>query len=92
VLQEPADALNSRGLGTALGVDLARRATAQAQFDLSQTYTAQKSAMSSLLEAMDLPPTTKLLVAAHPGDPCRRVPRTPSMTCSERRCAEGPTC
>ena len=49
---------------TMVSVDLARRGTAQAQFDLSQTYTAQKEAMSSLLEAMDLPPTTKLRVAS----------------------------
>ncbi|HZZ22924.1 MAG TPA: TolC family protein [Roseiarcus sp.] len=69
VLQESAEALDRRGLGTIVEVDLARRATAQAQFNLSQTYTAQKSAMSSLLEAMDLPPTTKLRVASVSGRP-----------------------
>ena len=69
VLQESAEALNRRGLGTEVEVDLARRGTAQAQYDLSQTYTAQKSAMSSLLEAMDLPPTTKLRVASASGRP-----------------------
>ena len=69
MLQESAEALDRRGLGTVVEVDLARRATAQAQFDLSQTYTAQKSAMSSLLEAMDLPPTTKLRVASVSGRP-----------------------
>ena len=74
VLQESAEALNRRGLGTVVEVDLARRATAQAQFDLSQTYTAQKNAMSSLLEAMDLPPTTKLRVASVSGRPL--PPRT----------------
>ena len=69
VLQESAEALNGRGLGTEVEVDLARRGTAQAQYDLSQTYTAQKSTMSSLLEAMDLPPTTKLRVASASGRP-----------------------
>jgi outer membrane protein TolC len=67
VLQESAQALYGRGLGTEVEVDLARRGTAQAQFDLSRTYTAQKEAMSSLLEAMDLPPTTKLRVASVSG-------------------------
>ena len=74
VLQESAEALNRRGLGTEVEVDLARRGTAQAQYDLSQTYTAQKSGMSSLLEAMDLPPTTKLRVASASGRPL--PPRT----------------
>jgi outer membrane protein TolC len=69
VLQESAQALYGRGLGTEVEVDLARRATAQAQFDLSRTYTAQKEAISSLLEAMDLPPTTKLRVASVSGRP-----------------------
>jgi outer membrane protein TolC len=69
VLQESAEALHGRGLGTEVEVDLARRGTAQAQFDLSRTYTAQKDAMSSLLEAMDLPPTTKLRVASVSGRP-----------------------
>jgi outer membrane protein TolC len=68
-LQESAQALYGRGLGTEVEVDLARRATAQAKFDLSRTYTAQKEAMSSLLEAMDLPPTTKLRVASVSGRP-----------------------
>ena len=64
VLQQSTEALFGRGLATMVSVDLARRGTAQAQFDLSQTYTAQKEAMSSLLEAMDLPPTMKLRVAS----------------------------
>jgi outer membrane protein TolC len=69
VLQEAAQALYGRGLATEVEVDLSRRGTAQAQFDLSKTYTAQKEAMSSLLEAMDLPPTTKLRVASVSGRP-----------------------
>ena len=36
---------------------------------MSRTYTAQKEAMSSLLEAMDLPPTAKLRVASVSGRP-----------------------
>jgi outer membrane protein TolC len=71
VLQESAQALFGRGLGTEVEVDLSRRGTAQAQYDLSKTFTAQKDAMSSLLEAMDLPPTTKLRVASVSG---RRLP------------------
>ncbi|HXZ14703.1 MAG TPA: TolC family protein [Roseiarcus sp.] len=74
VLQESAQAMYGRGLGNEVEVDLARRATAQAQFDLSRTYTAQKEAVSSLLEAMDLPPTTKLRVASMSGRPL--PPRT----------------
>jgi outer membrane protein TolC len=69
VLQEAAQALYGRGLATEVEVDLSRRGTAQAQYDLSKTYTAQKDAMSSLLEAMDLPPTTKLRVASLSGRP-----------------------
>jgi outer membrane protein TolC len=69
VLQEAAQALYGRGLGTEVEVDLSRRGTAQARFDLSKTNTAQKEAMSSLLEAMDLPPTTKLRVASASGRP-----------------------
>ncbi len=67
VLQDAAQALYGRGLGTEVEVDLSRRATAQAEYDLSRTYTAQKDAMASLLEAMDLPPTTKLRVASVSG-------------------------
>jgi outer membrane protein TolC len=74
ILQDSAQALFGRGLGTEVEVDLARRGTAQAQYDLSKTFTAQKDSMSSLLEAMDLPPTTKLRVAGAYGRPL--PPRT----------------
>jgi outer membrane protein len=63
VLQQSAEALYGRGLGTVVNVDLARRGTAQAQYDLSQAVAAQRDAMYALLAAMDLPPTTKLRVA-----------------------------
>jgi len=63
VVQQSAEALFGRGLDTIVDVQLARRATAQAQYDLAQAETAQHDAMYTLLAAMDLPPTTKLRVA-----------------------------
>src|SRR6201984_3455400 len=69
LVQQSAEALFGRGLDTIVDVQLARRATAQAQYDLAQANTAQHDAMYTLLAAMDLPPTTKLRVAdasAHP--------------------------
>ncbi len=63
VVQQSAEALFGRGLDTTVDVQLARRATAQAKYDLAQATTAQHDAMYTLLAAMDLPPTTKLRVA-----------------------------
>ncbi len=63
VVQQSGEALFGRGLDTIVDVQLARRATAQAQYDLAQSNTAQHDAMYTLLAAMDLPPTTKLRVA-----------------------------
>src|SRR5205085_12376678 len=63
VVQQSAESLFSRGLDTIVDVQLARRATAQTQYDLAQANTAQHDAMYTLLAAMDLPPTTKLRVA-----------------------------
>jgi outer membrane protein TolC len=63
VVQQSAEALIGRGLNTIVDVQLARRATAQAQYDLAQADTAQHDAMYTLFAAMDLPPTTKLRVA-----------------------------
>src|SRR5215472_15891498 len=63
VVQQSAESLFARGLDTIVDVQLARRATAQAQYDLAQANTAQHDAMYTLLAAMDLPPTTKLRVA-----------------------------
>ena len=63
VVQQSAEALFGRGLNTIVDVQLARRGTAQAQYDLAQADTAQHDAMYTLLAAMDLPPTTKLRVA-----------------------------
>src|SRR6202048_4129652 len=63
VVQQSAEALFGRGLDTIVDVQLARRGTAQAQYDLAQANTAQHDAVYTLLAAMDLPPTTKLRVA-----------------------------
>ena len=63
VVQQSAEALFGRGLDTIVDVQLARRATAQARYDLAQANTAQHDATYTLLAAMDLPPTTKLRVA-----------------------------
>jgi outer membrane protein len=63
VVQQSAESLFGRGLDTIVDVQLARRGTAQAQYDLAQANTAQHDAMYTLLAAMDLPPTTKLRVA-----------------------------
>jgi outer membrane protein TolC len=63
VVQQSAEALFGRGLDTIVDVQLARRGTAQAQYDLAQAETAQHDAMYTLLATMDLPPTTKLRVA-----------------------------
>src|SRR5271167_91438 len=63
VVQQSAEALFGRGLDTIVDVQLARRGTAQGQYDLAQAETAQHDAMYTLLAAMDLPPTTKLRVA-----------------------------
>ena len=63
VVQQSAEALFGRGLDTIVDVQLARRATAQAHYDLAQANTAQHDAMYTLLAAMDLPPTTKMRVA-----------------------------
>ncbi len=63
VVQQSAEALFGRGLDTIVDVQLARRGTAQAQYDLAQADAAQHDAMYTLLAAMDLPPITKLRVA-----------------------------
>ena len=62
VVQQSAEALYNRGLATIVDVQLARRGTAQAQFDLSKAKAGHNDAMYYLLAVMDLPPTTKLRV------------------------------
>jgi outer membrane protein TolC len=63
VVQQSAEALFGRGLDTIVDVQLARRGTTQAQYDLAQANIAQHDAIYTLLAAMELPPTTKLRVA-----------------------------
>ena len=63
VVQQSAEALSGRGLATIVNVQLARRGTAQAQYDLAQATATQHDAMYTLLAAMELPPTTTLHVA-----------------------------
>jgi len=74
VVRQSAEALFGRGLDTIVDVQLARRATAQAQYDLAQATTGQHDAMYTLLAAMDLPPTTELRVADASARPL--APRT----------------
>ena len=74
VVQQSAEALFGRGLDTIVDVQLARRATAQAQYDLAQADAAQHDAMYTLLAAMDLPPTTQLRAASAAERPL--LPRT----------------
>ena len=62
VLQNAADAKYRRGEGTTTEVAQARRGTAQASFDVAQAASAQSDAMLALLQAMELPPTTKLRI------------------------------
>src|SRR5215469_15159907 len=74
VVQQSAESLFGRGLDTIVDVQLARRATAQAQYDVAQAESAQHDAMYTLLAAMDLPPTTKLHMASSSARPL--PPRT----------------
>src|SRR6266481_1997609 len=84
VVQQSAEALFGRGLDTIVDVQLARRATAQAQYDMAQANTAQHDAMYTLLAAMDLPPTTKLRVADASKHPLpQRTARTVDDVLSE---------
>ena len=62
LLLQSAGARFGHGLGTVVDVDLARRGTAQAGFDIAAATAAQHDAMYDLLAAMDLPPTTVLRV------------------------------
>ena len=61
-LQQSAEALYGRGLGTIVPVQLARRSTAQAAYDIAQANAAQHDAKYTLLQVLELPPTTALLV------------------------------
>src|SRR5437763_10806072 len=92
VVQQSGEALFGRGLDTIVDVQLARRATAQAQYDLAQANTAQHDAMYTLLAAMDLPPTTKLRVADASERPLPQRTARAVEDVLARRCGGGPTC
>ena len=61
-LEQSVEALHARGLATVVSVQLARRSTAQAAYDIAQSAAAQHDANYALLQVLELPPTTKLLV------------------------------
>ncbi len=61
-LQRATEALYGRGLTTIVTVQLARRDTAQRQFDLAQARTLQHDTSYRLLAAMNLPPTTPIRI------------------------------
>ena len=61
-LQQSAEALQARGLGTLVAAQLAQRNTAQAAYDVAAATAAQHDAGYTLLQVLELPPTTHLLV------------------------------
>jgi outer membrane protein TolC len=61
-LQQSAEALLARGLGTSVSAQIARRNAAQAAYDIAAATAAQHDAMYTLLQTLELPPTTRLLV------------------------------
>ena len=63
LLQDAAEQRYAHGIGTVVEVALARRGTAQARVGIADAATAQHVARLSLLNAMELPPDTVLLVA-----------------------------
>ena len=79
-LQQSAEAMQGRGLGTVVNTQFARRGTAQAQFDVTASVAAQHDAVYSLLEAMSLPPTTRIQVQDSSGF---AVPRQTVRTVDE---------
>jgi outer membrane protein len=72
MLQRSAEAMYAHGLGTIVNVQLARRGAAQAVFDIAAATGAQHEAMDTLLAVLELPPTTKLLVADNSTQPLPR--------------------
>ena len=61
-LQQSAEALYGRGLGTIVAVQIARRSTAQAAYDIAQATAVLHDANYTILQVLELPPATKLLV------------------------------
>ncbi len=77
VLQHSAEATAGRGLATVVDVSLARRSTAQADFDVAAATTAQHQATYALLSSLDLPPDTALQVE---DSSARALPRPTGAT------------
>ena len=63
VVQQAAEGLSGRGLATVVDVQLARRGTAQAEYNLAQAKAGQRDALYGLLAVLSVPPTTRLQVA-----------------------------
>jgi outer membrane protein len=61
-LQQASEALQGRGLGTVVSTQIAKRNTAQADYEIAQATSAQHGALYTLLQALELPPMTKLQV------------------------------
>jgi len=72
-LQQSAEALQSRGLATVVSTQLARRNTAQANYDVAHATAAQHDANYALLQTLELPPTTKLQVQDSFARPLPRI-------------------
>ncbi len=77
MLQRSAEAMQARGLGTVVNTQSARRNTAQAVFDLASATAAQHNANYTLLEALSLPPTTRLAVEDSSAGPLPRLATPP---------------
>jgi outer membrane protein len=61
-LRQAAEALRGRGLATVVDTQVAERGMAQATFDVAQATATQHQASYALLQVLELPPNTRLLV------------------------------
>jgi outer membrane protein len=77
LLQQSAEAMYARGLGTVVNVQLARRGSAQAAFDIATASAAERDAADRLLAVLELPPTIKLRVAESASQP---LPHSTGLT------------
>jgi outer membrane protein len=72
-LQESAEAKGKNGLGTVTETAIAKRGTAQAEFDLARAQAIDNDAYHALLEAIGLTPTLKIGIADSSG---RELPQS----------------
>lgn len=72
IVEESAQNLYDRGLGTIVDLELARRGTAQARFEIARATAGRHDALYGLLQVMDLPPTTPLCVEDSSARPLSR--------------------